>query len=224
MSKKGMSKKEIAAKSAAMFEVTSIPTDNLSAMPDVNAKISAEVKRAEEEEIEKLHEEEAAEAKMLGIEDAVIVESTSNEISKDFEAKLEEAQARYLEAVDDKNKYAEENKKLKSKNEELLSAINDISSSFDCYKIDASRDIANYQVEIQDLQEKISIYEHNEENYKIEISNLRTKFASLEQQIEEYKKNLESKAAYAAAKLRAVMPGPIAQTKPVQSNGYVSWN
>ena len=172
-----------------MFEVTSMSSEQISAIPAEQKEtlVNDLVEKKIDAEIEKAHDEEIAEAKELGMEDKVIVESTKNEISKDFEKQLEECQTRYLEAIDDKKRVEKENEKL---NQQLLS----LSSEIDLLKTNSSREIANYKVEISDLNETITIYKANEINYKAEINALKTDLATLEASLDEANKIICSRA------------------------------
>ena len=78
--------KEIVAKTAAMFEVTSTPSEQISSLPNIDEIVDKAVIDATNKELEEMHETEINEAKELGMSDSIIVESTVNEISKDFES------------------------------------------------------------------------------------------------------------------------------------------
>lgn len=217
-----------AAEAATMFEVTSMSTEELSAIPSEQKEtlVNDLIEQKIEAEIEKAHDEEIAEAKELGIEDKVIVESTNNEISKDFENQLEESQARYLEAVDDRKKAEKENEKL---NKKILA----LSSELDLLKTNSSREITNYKIEISDLNEAINIYKANEINYKAEINALKADLATLESSLDEankiINKNGQKQLIQKVQPNRSVpmfLPkgnGP-AKKRPPSTNGYSSWN
>ena len=217
-----------AAEAATMFEVTSMSSEQISAIPAEQKEtlVNDLIEKKIDAEIEKAHDEEIAEAKELGIEDKVIVESTKNEISKDLEKQLEECQARYLEAVDDKKKAEKENEKL---NKKILA----LSSEIDVLKTDTSREISNCKVEIMDLNETIKIYKANEINYKAEINALKTDLATLEASLEEANKIInkggQKQPGQKVQPNRSVpmfLPkgnGP-AKKRPPSTNGYSSWN
>ena len=217
-----------AAEAATMFEVTSMSTEELSAIPSEQKEtlVNDLIEQKIEAEIEKAHDEEMVEAKELGIEDKIIVESTKNEISKDFENQLEESQARYLEAVDDRKKAEKENEKL---NKKILA----LSSELDLLKTNSSREITNYKIEISDLNEAINIYKANEINYKAEINALKADLATLESSLEEankiINKNGQKQLIQKVQPNRSVpmfLPkgnGP-AKKRPPSTNGYSSWN
>lgn len=217
-----------AAEAATMFEVTSMSSEQISAIPAEQKEtlVNDLVEKKIDAEIEKAHDEEIAEAKELGIEDKVIVESTKNEISKDFEKQLEECQARYLEAVDDKKKAEKENEKL---NKKILA----LSSEIDVLKTDASREISNCKVEIADLNETIKIYKANEINYKAEISALKTDLATLEASLDEANKIINKngqKPVIERGRSNRAVPMFLTKNKqqikkrPPSTNGYSSWN
>lgn len=221
--------RNLSAEAAAMFQMTSMSSEQVSAIgggEKLNDLMDDIVSAENEKEIEKAHEEELAEAKSLGVENSVIVESTPTEISKDFEQKLEEAQARYLEAVDDKKKAEAEKEKL---NKELIS----LSSQIDLLKTNTSREIANYKVEMADLNEAIDIYKANEINYKAEIASLKNDLHELEIALDEANKIING-AGKTAVSVRSNNPAnvvPMFTTKrkvpvrkPVPNNGYVGWN
>lgn len=221
--------RNLSAEAAAMFQMTSMSSEQVSAIgggEKLNDLMDDIVSAENEKEIEKAHEEELAEAKSLGVEDSIIVESTPTEISKDFEQKLEEAQARYLEAVDDKKKAETEKAKL---NKELIS----LSSQIDLLKTNTSREIANYKVEMADLNEAIDIYKANEVNYKAEIASLKNDLHELEIALGEANKIING-AGKPAVSVRSNNPAnvvPMFTTKrkvpvkkPVPNNGYVGWN
>ena len=221
-------KRNRAAEAATMFEVTSMSTEELSAIPSEQKEtlVNDLIEQKIEAEIEKAHDEEMVEAKELGIEDKIIVESTKNEISKDFENQLEESQARYLEAVDDRKKAEKENEKL---NKKILA----LSSELDLLKTNSSREITNYKIEISDLNEAINIYKANEINYKAEINALKADLATLESSLEEankiINKNGQKQLIQKVQPNRSVpmfLPkgnGP-AKKRPPSTNGYSSWN
>lgn len=216
-----------AAEAATMFEVTSMSTEELSAIPSEQKEtlVNDLVEKKIDAEIEKAHDEEIAEAKELGIEDKVIVESTKNEISKDFENKLEESQARYLEAIDDRKKMEKENEKL---NKKILA----LSSELDLLKTNSSREITNYKIEISDLNEAINIYKANEINYKAEINALKADLATLEVSLDEANKIINKNRQKPVVVSNNGSNVPMFLTKqnvPIKkhspsTNGYSSWN
>ena len=216
-----------AAEAATMFEVTSMSSEQISAIPAEQKEtlVNDLVEKKIDAEIEKAHDEEIAEAKELGMEDKVIVESTKNEISKDFEKQLEECQTRYLEAIDDKKRVEKENEKL---NQKLLS----LSSEIDLLKTNSSREIANYKVEISDLNETITIYKANEINYKAEINALKTDLATLEASLDEANKIINKNGQKPVVAPNSGSNVPMFLTKqnvpirkrPPSTNGYTSWN
>lgn len=217
-----------AAEAATMFEVTSMSSEKLSAIPDEQkgTLVNDLVEQKIDKELENAHAAEIAEAKTLGIEDTVIVEATKGEISKDFEKQLEEAQARYLEAVDDKKKAERENKKL-------LAKVTELSSQLDLLKTDSAREISNYKVEAMDLNEAIKIYKTNEINYKAEIAALKADLATLESSLEEANKIINKAGRKPVVKHgnpSAVVPmfstkkNISIRKRPPSTNGYSSWN
>lgn len=220
--------KEIVAKTAAMFEVTSTPSEQISSLPNIDEIVDKAVIDATNKELEEMHETEINEAKELGMSDSIIVESTVNEISKDFESKIEELQNRYLEATEDKNNLIEENKKLKNTNEELVSKINSITIDNETKIQNLLTEIDKYKNTIQELQRLVTLYTHNESNYKMEIANLRSEISSLKQKINSNMKNNLEQNVNNSKKLNI----PIyTQYSPNQKNnfknsinGYSSWN
>lgn len=215
-------KRNRAAEAAAMLAVTSMSSEKISALGNDEKKslINDLVQQKSDEEIEKQHDVEIAEAKKLGIDDTLVIESTKNEISKDFEKKLEESQVRYLEAVDDKKKAEAENSKLNKK-------ILELSSQLDLLKTDSSREIANYRIEIDDLNEAVSIYKANESNYKAEIAALKSELAKLEDSLEDANRIINRKMPNLNVKNPSTNSPPLKKkTKgmPTPTNGYDSWN
>ena len=215
-------KRNRAAEAAAMLAVTSMSSEKISAMSNEEKSelVSDLVQKKADEELEKQHDEEIAEAKNLGIDETLIIESTKNEISKDFEKKLEESQARYLEAIDDKKKVEAENAKLNKK-------ILELSSQLDLLKTDSSREIANYRIEIDDLNEAVNIYKANEANYKAEIVALKAELAKLEDSLEDANKIINGKESKFARPSPSTNPAPLKKKvkgMPTPSNGYDSWN
>lgn len=218
--------KNKAAAAAAMFAMTSMSSEELSTMSDEKKSTMLEdfVTEKENEELEKIHKEEEAEAKELGMDDTLIVESTPNEISKDFEQKLEESQTRYLEAVEDKRKAEEELARIKAENISL-------SSQLDLLKTDSSREIANYKVEMSDLNEAVSIYKANEINYKAEIASLKSNLHELEIALDEANKIINEGGGKKVIVQQEQLPKGIPMFTPKKnanvappSNGYSSWN
>lgn len=232
-------RKDRTAEAAAMFAVTSMSSEEISAAAiksDQNF-IDSKVKEAQDAELEKIHEEEIAEAKSLGIEDNIIVESTTNEITRDLENKLEESQNRYLELVEEKDKLKEQIELLEKEKNSLLKenkiskqTILTISSDFDLFKTDSSREIANYKIEIDDLKEQLELHKYNEASSKLEVSKLRDEISNLEHFI---KKNNLSKQNVPPSPSFNMPPnhGGRMYFKPdasknatAPSNGYTSWN
>lgn len=220
-------KRNKVAEAAAMFAVTSMSSEELSALSgDKSTFVDDMLNKKEEAEIEKAHDEELAEAENLGIKDSVIIEATESEISKDFEKQLEESHMRYLEAIDDK-------KKLEKENTDLNKKITVLSSQIDVLKTDSSRAISNYKIEIVDLNEMINIYKANEINYKAEIAALKTDLANLENALNEANKiiNKTREKPIRAQQNQSSRSIPMFMQKkeqpkkrPAPSNGYSSWN
>lgn len=231
---KRASKNQIAAKTAAMFELTSIPKSQVSSIPNIEKTIENTKIEIDAKEMEEMHQAELSEAKQLGIEDTTIIESTVNEISNDFSQKLEESQMRYLEAIEDRDKFKneldivkKENQSILCENNKLKSDISQLSSDYNCYQVDTSREITNYKIAIDEYQEKISMYEQNQFNYKLEIAGLKDKIKDLEQKIND-------KAIHEQRKTSGSLLGNSQQMFmsrpkynnpiPISKNGYDSWN
>ena len=231
---KRASKNQIAAKTAAMFELTSIPKSQVSSIPNIEKTIENTKIEIDAKEMEEMHQAELSEAKQLGIEDTTIIESTVNEISNDFSQKLEESQMRYLEAIEDRDRFKneldiikKENQSILCENNKLKSDISQLSSDYNCYQVDTSREITNYKIAIDEYQEKISIYEQNQFNYKLEIAGLKDKIKDLERKIND-------KAIHEQRKTNGSLLGNsqqmfMSRSKynnpiPISKNGYDSWN
>jgi len=238
-------KKEALDKTAAMFEVTSLPKEELSTRIElVSDKSGNSIENViKEREREKEHVQELQEAKELGIEEP-IVESTNNEILQSLQKDLEESRERYIELSEEKNKILEErnsaakkahelskqNEILIREKENLQKKIDEISSSLDLTKTDYSRELVDCKIQIEDLQKSIEAYEQNESNYKFEITKLKAEISNLETALTEQpeaKKRLENNLHKPAVQARI----PMYQTskKPripsaSKANGYDSWN
>lgn len=221
-----LTKNEIIAQNNAMFKVTSnLSKDNVSSIPSVKEAIQEQETQLKNAEIEKMHVSELSEAKELGLEEEnIIIESTPNEISNDFSQKLEESQMRYLEAIEDRDNYKKQIEKLKTENSKLKNDLNLLNSEYDCYKTDTSREIVNYKINVESLEEKISTYEQNIFNYKLEIAGLKTEIANLENSIKE-SNNDEKKNASSSSRspLQMYSRPNLANSRP-SNNGYSSWN
>lgn len=225
-------KRNKAAEAAAMFEITSVSSEDLSGKGVSGEEfVQSVIEQKENDEIEKLHDEELAEAKTLGIEDSLVVEATTNEVSKDFERQLEESRARYLEAIDDKKAIEEKNKNLLKEISDLSAKLTVAYSELDCLKTDSSREITNYKIEIEDLNETIRIYKSNESNYKAEIAALKADLGTLEDSLEEANKIInkskpvdKTPCATSTKVLKPFTLGKNRKPRPGPTNGYSSWN
>jgi predicted RNase H-like nuclease (RuvC/YqgF family) len=226
---KRQAKKEAIAKTAAMFEVTAMSPEELSAAAKfVEDKSGNELDNIiENVELEKKHAEEIEEAKALGLSTDPIIESTNSEIIRDLERKIEESQNRYLEAVEDKNAFKQENEQLSKEISSLKKTITSISSEYDCYKTDSSREITNYKINIDDLNEKIEIFERNESNYKLEVAKLKAEITNLEEQLENIPEAKNQKNESKKSRILPMYSSKSAQnikSVPPSTNGYSSWN
>ena len=230
MAQKRQAKKDAINKAAAMFEFTSMTQDELSAAAKfVEDKPGNELDNIiENAELEKKHIEEVEEAKALGLSTDPIIEATNSEIVKDLEKKIEEGRARYLEAIEDKNAFKARSEQLSKENAELKNTINSISSEYNCYKTDCSREIADYKINIEDLKEKIDIFERNESNYKLEVAKLKAEINNLETKIEE-SETTERKQKTPPSRIVPMYSSkpkktPVKKLVPPSTNGYTSWN
>lgn len=231
---KRASKNQIAAKTAAMFELTSIPKSQVSSIPNIEKTIENTKIEIDAKEMEEMHQAELSEAKQLGIEDTTIIESTVNEISNDFSQKLEESQMRYLEAIEDRDRFKneldiikKENQSILCENNKLKSDISQLSSDYNCYQVDTSREITNYKIVIDEYQEKISMYEQNQFNYKLEIAGLKDKIKDLERKINDkaIHEQRKTNGSLLANSQQMFMSRPkYNKSIPISKNGYDSWN
>ena len=241
--------KEAAEKAAAMFNVTSMSQKELSAEALLvsDQKGSIVENMLKNKELEKQHEEEIAESKKLGLENAPIIESTTGEIIKGLQKDLEENQNRFVELSEEKEKIAKEKKELENKISDLIAEkdmlskensilskkINELSSELNLNKTDLSRDIVDSKIQIEDLQNQIYIYEQNESNYKFEITKLKAEINNLETALA---KKPEAKQRLDNALHSNVQQTPLPMFVPKEQarrsslpnaarmNGYESWN
>ena len=238
-------KKEALDKTAAMFEVTALPKEELSTRIElVSDKSGNAIKNIiEEQEKEKAHKEELQEAKDLGIEEP-IMESTQNEILQSLQKDLEESQSRYVELSEEKDKILKERNEIAKKAHELSKQVEtltserdalqkqveELSSNLDLTKTDTSRELLDCKIQIEDLQKAVEAYEQNESNYKFEITKLKAEIANLETALTEQpeaKKRLDKKLHQPVTPTRIPMyQTPKSQKLPsaATANGYDSWN
>lgn len=245
---KKTAKKQAIEKTAAMFEVTSMPSEQLSSAAKMVEEKSGNPldNIIENAEIEKRHVEELSEAKELGLETEPVFESTKSEIIKALNTELDSGReeiAKLLEEKDDllkqlkdavanTNEISKNFQDLKKENDKLSKDLLSLSSELDLNKTDMSREIVDYKVTIQDLQEKIDIYERNESNYKFEITKLKAEIANLETELEAEKSKIQKSKQDQAQTFNSNSLGPMFSRRPQQSglkvpphqNGYTSWN